>query len=87
MQFRFRTYNKEKEKYDLITLIDVEDYDTMFKTLIFMKEHKCEYPIEVNIEGIVETFGENYDVLCVSLCVDSDYGEEGLVPHFVVDIE
>lgn len=86
MQFRFREYNEENKEYDLITYTDIEDYDTMFKTLTFMKEHKCEYCIEINIEGIVETLGRNYKIDNVSLCVSEKRGEDALTPHFVVDV-
>ena len=87
MQFRFREYNRETNKYNLITYCDIEDYDTMFKTLTFMAEHKCEYPLEVNTESIVELLGDNYDVVGVALCVSKETGEERLTPHFVVDVE
>lgn len=87
MQFRFREYNEENKNYNLITYIDIEDYDTMFKTLTFMAEHKCKYPIEVNTESMVETLGDCYCVKDVSLCISKKTGEEALIPHFVVDIK
>lgn len=88
MQFRFRKYNTENQNYDLITYTDIQDYDIMFKTLTFMKEHRCEFPIEVNTESLVETLGDCYCVTNVSLCVSKDTSEEErLTPHFVVDVE
>ncbi len=77
---------KNKKKYNIVTYADIEDYDTMFKTLTFMKEHKCEYCIEINTEGIIETLGDDYEIDNVSLCVSKATGEEGLIPHFVVDV-
>lgn len=88
MQFRFRKYNEEKKNYDLITYTDIDDYDVMFKTLTFMKENECTYPIEVNTNSIVESLGDSYYVTNVSLCVSKDTSEEErLTPHFVVDVE
>lgn len=87
MQFRFRKYNEETHEYKLVAYCDIKDYDVMFKTLTYMAEHKCEYPIEVNTTSIVETLGDNYSVNGVSLCVGIKQGEDELVPHFVVDIE
>lgn len=87
MQFRFRIYNEETKSYDLLTYIDIQDYDIMFKTLTYMSEHKCDFSIELNTESIVETLGENYNVIGVSLCISKETGEERLTPHFVVDLE
>lgn len=87
MQFRFRVYDEENQKYNLITYTDIEDYNTMFKTLTFMVEHECKYPIELNTEDTVETVGRNYYVTNVSLCIGEDTGEDRLLPHFVVDLE
>ena len=87
MQFRFREYDEEHESYKLLTYIDVEDYDTMFKTLSFMADHKCAGSVELNLESLVETMGDGYDVDRVALCIDKNYGrEDSLIPHFVVDL-
>lgn len=86
MQFRFREYDEEKKAYNLITYTDIEDYDTMFKTLTFMKEHNCENSIEVNTKNLVEEIGDCYYIKEVSLCLGQGCGSQ-LIPHFVVDIE
>lgn len=88
MQFRFREYNENDKSYNLITYIDVQDYDILFKTLTFMAEHECPYSVEVNTDGMVDTMGNSYCVNNVSLCVSKDTtGEDALMPHFVVDVE
>lgn len=87
MQFRFREYNTDTKCYNFITYCDIEDYDTMFKALTFMKEHECEYSLELNTESVVDTLGEEYEVIGVSLCVSKGTGKNGLTPHFVVDVE
>jgi len=87
MQFRFRRYNKEEQEYELVTYTDVENYNLFFQTLTFMKEHHCTYAIEVNKTGVVESNNVViYEVEEVSLCISKDTGDDGLVPHFVVDI-
>lgn len=85
MQIRFREYNKEKDKYDLVGYTDVTDYDTAFKMLTFMREHECSFCIEVNPTGIVETEGDYYCVKNVSYCIPA-LGKE-LISHIIVDIE
>lgn len=89
MQFRFREYIEDEKKYKLISISNVDDYDIFFKTLTFMQEHKCEFPIEVNNDGIVESGNtDNYYVENVAFCISKDYSEEdGLRPHFVVDVK
>lgn len=88
MQFRFREYDEDTQSYTLIGYINVQDYYTMFKTLTFMKEHKCEYCIEINKNGIVDSVNNNYEIQYISLCVSSNEisEDEQLVPHFVVDV-
>lgn len=86
MQVRFREYDEDAKKYKLIAYDEVEDYDTMFKTLTFMKEHKCEYALEVNEQNAVETEGTLYEIEQVSLCVSRHGGEDSILPHFVVDV-
>lgn len=88
MQFRFREWNKEENKYNLVTIMDVEDYDTMFRTLDYMATNKCECPLEYNEENLVEANCNLYIVKAVSLCVgDFRHPDEVVLPHFVVDIE
>ena len=87
MQFRFRTFDEKSNNYKLVAYAKVESYDVMFRTLNYMAEHKCEYALEINTESSVETVGMNYEVIGVALCVDKNYGEESLTPHFVVDLE
>lgn len=86
MQFRFREWDEESQRYNLITLCNIDDYDTMFKTLTYMKEHKCEYAIELNTESVVDTAGDCYEVEQVGLCISKEIGDDGLIPHFVVDV-
>lgn len=90
MQFRFREYDEKTKSYELIGYVDVQDYDTMFKTLTFMKEHKCEYCIELNKNGIVDSIDcEAYRIKEVSFCFSSFKiaEEEQLAPHFTIDVE
>lgn len=92
MIFRFRKVIKEDDecKYELLGIIDVEDYNTMFKTLTFMKEHKCEYCIQENMDALISSFDNMfYEVEEVSFMfsnykVDKD---EQLVPCFLVDLK
>lgn len=92
MTFRFRKVVEEDNeyKYELLGTINVEDYNTMFKTLTFMKEHKCEYCIQENMDGLVWSMDNtDYEVEEVSFMfsnykVDKD---EQLVPCFLVDLK
>ena len=88
MQFRFREWDEDENKYKLITYINVDDYDTMFRTLDYMAANNCECPLEYNEENLVEANGNAYVVKAVALCVGSySDPEDILTPHFVVDIE
>lgn len=85
MQIRFRIYNPKTKDYKLLGYTDVTDYDIAFKMLTYMKEHECEYPIELNTEDMVDTTGNLYRVENVSYCVPA-LGTE-LTSHIVVDLE
>lgn len=86
MIFRFRKYDTDDNKYNYVTSMDIEDFEKMYKTLTFMKEHKCLDPIEINTENAVDTLGDYYMVEDVALSVSSEPGDEGLIPIFVVDL-
>ena len=85
MQFRFvEPVEKDDGDYEnkLLGYVDIDDYDIAFKTFTFMKEHECEYCVEINSSDLVDEDGELYnveDVAFISRCIGGE-----LMPHFRV---
>lgn len=81
MQFRF--LNEENK---LIGYIKVDDYDTMFKTLTFMKEHNCSYCVEQLMKDDLadcETEGV-YEIENVAFIIPNINNANEILPHFRV---
>lgn len=87
MQIRFRTYDEENYKYNLIGIVNIEDYDKAFKMFDYMKTNKCTYCIEKNTEDVSETVGEMYEVEEVLFVFSENLNEEeAICPHIAVTL-
>lgn len=75
-----RIINIEEEKYRLVGIIKDYAYSELIKTLQFIKDN--EIPVEVNINDIADTDGEEYYIDSICLVSPNVGGE--IQPYIAV---